>query len=483
MLINGERRPGQDGVTFDLWNPATGAVIGEAPLAEIDDVDDAVQSAWAAFPEWAARTPVDRAGHLRRLAAAMEPLTEDLARLDTLGSGNPLAEMRTDISRAIRSLEFYTSLIGALEGSSIPASTDHLHYTRNEPFGVTARIVPYNHPLLFAATRLAAPLLAGNTVVLKPGPQAPQSAIRLAECINEVFPPGVVNIITGGADTGRALVRHPQVRRIGFIGSLAAGLSVMEDATAGGHIKSVSLELGGKNAMILFPDVHPAVAARAVVKGLNVERCQGQSCGATSRVFVHRSLHAEVVDRVAAAFGAFRLGDPLDPETTMGPLISEGHRARVLGAVAVAVAEGARLVSGGRAVESLPGFFMEPAALDDVAPDSTLGQQEVFGPVVGFTGWDDYDDMIEMVNSTRYGLTASIWTGDLAQAHTTAGRVRAGYVWINTVEHRWPGIPWGGMADSGLGREYSREEILSYTQVKAVNVSMADPLAAPQEDT
>lgn len=474
MLIDGELRDSVSRTKLSTVNPATGMLLAEVPRATDEDVNRATQAAARAAPEWSSLTPWERASYLRELAAAISDRAEEYALLDTLDSGNPLRAMREDVRRTVRSLEFYASLAGSLSGDTIPASRDHLHYTVRVPFGVVARIVPYNHPFLFAATRLAAPLLAGNTVIMKPAPQTPLSALRLGEILQDVFPPGVVGVVTGGAPTGEALVRHPAVRHIGVIGSLRTGLAVQAAAAASGHVKEINFELGGKNALVLFPDVDLETAADAVVRGMNLERCQGQSCGSTSRVFVHDDIRVEVVERVVERFERMRLGDPVRDDTDMGPLISGEHLERVISFVRTAQREGARLVTGGEPLEG-DGYFMPPTAFDDVVPDSTLDQEEVFGPVVAFVGWNDYETMIAAANGTQYGLTASIWTSDLRLAHLTATRLVAGYVWVNTVEHRWPGVPWGGLRDSGLGREYSAEEILAYTQTKAVNVHLDSP--------
>jgi len=478
MLIGGDLVQARSGRTFPTRSPTTTKVIGHAPEADHRDVDRAVASAQEAFPEWARKTPRERSSYLTRLAAKIAERKEELAWLDTMDSGNPLWAMKEDVDRTVNALEFYASLASAISGSTIPASSQHLHYTQLEPFGVVARIVPYNHPILFAATRIAAPLLAGNSVIMKTAPQTPLSALLLGEIAREIFPAGVVNLLTGGIEAGQALATHPEIRRLSVIGSLKTGLAVQGTAAASGTLKDITYELGGKNAMMLFEDVDVEVATNAVVSGMNLERCGGQSCGSTSRVFVHDSIADDVIERVAERFSAMQVGDPLDDTTQMGPMISEEHLLTVLDKIEAGRQTGAAIVTGGRRVDR-PGHFLEPTVLSEVDPRSVLGREEVFGPVVGFTRWTDPTDMLRMVNDSNYGLTASIWTDDLQRAHEFASRVNAGYVWVNTVERRWPGIPWGGVRNSGLGREYCVEEVLSYTQIKAVNVSLANRAGGP----
>jgi 2-formylbenzoate dehydrogenase len=348
---------------------------------------------------------------------------------------------------------------------------------------VVARIVPYNHPLMFTASRLAAPLMAGNAVVVKAPDQAPLSALRLGELLAEHVPPGLVSILSGtGPGAGRAIVEHPDVRRIGFIGSVAVGRDIQRHA-AQAAVKAVTLELGGKNAMIVRADAEPSAAADGAIRGMNFRWTAGQSCGSTSRLLVHRSIHDEVVDRIADRVQDIRVGDPLLPETEMGPVISAAHRDRVLAHVDRAVAGGARLVTGGPTAASgafRRGYWVLPTVLAAVEPGSEVEQREIFGPVLSVLAYDDDATAVRIANGTEYGLTASVWTRDIDAGLRIAQAMDAGYVWINSSSAHVLGTPFGGVKNSGVGREESVEELLSFTQLKTINLALRElPLGGP----
>ena len=349
----------------------------------------------------------------------------------------------------------------------------NLNYTVREPLGVVARIVAYNHPLMFAGVKIGAPLAAGNTVVVKAAEQAPLSALKMAELIGGLFPPGVLNVLTGGRACGEALSTHPRVRKITLIGSVPTGRAIMR--AAADTLKPVLLELGGKNALIAYPDADLDRLADGVVRGMNFTWA-GQSCGSTSRAFLHESIHDAVLDRVVALIGErHRPGSPTEFATTMGPLVSRAQFDRVLGYIASAHEDGARLVTGGKrpADPSLArGFFVEPTVFADVTPIMRIAREEIFGPVLAVFRWRDEDALYRDVNAVEYGLTASIWTRDLVTAHRAAARVEAGYVWINNAGPHFPGAPFGGFKQSGIGREESIEELMEFTQLKNVNVRL-----------
>lgn len=479
MLVGGELRPAGDRATCAVRAPATGELLAEVPDATTDDVDAAVAAADRAAAEWRAVPVRQRAAALRSVAALLRRHRDELGWLDALDTGNPVTAMRGDVDLAVDLIEHYADWSLALSGSSLPGDGDHLHYTVRQPFGVVGRIVPYNHPLMFSASRLAAPLLAGNTVVMKAPDQAPLSALRLGELVGEALPPGTVSFLSGaGSRVGPALVGHPSVRRVAFTGSVGTGQAVLQAAAAAG-IKTVTLELGGKNPMLVLPDATPAEAAAGAVVGMNFHWTGGQSCGSTSRLLVHRRLVDEVVEAVVDGARRVVVGDPLEAATEMGSMITPEHRDRVLGYIDHGRAEGLRLATGGGVPAGVPaaGAFVEPTVFVGVPPTSRLWRKEIFGPVLVVTPFDDDDLAVRMINDGRLGLTASIWTNDLSRAHRLAAAVEAGYVWVNTASRHFVGMPFGGVKDSGMGREESVEEVWSFTETKAVTVRLGP--AAP----
>jgi acyl-CoA reductase-like NAD-dependent aldehyde dehydrogenase len=480
MLIGGEFVDAQDEATEETVDPSTGERLADVPQASAADVQRAVAAAAAAQPAWAATSVRARSACFERFGELLVENLETLAALDALDSGNPIGAMRFDVRLALDYVAGWPPLAQALHGETIPASPGNLHYTSHAPYGVVGRITAFNHPLMFAATRPLPSLITGNTVVMKPAPQTSLSTLFLGELFAEAFPPGVMNIISGGAEPGDALVTHPSVKRIAFTGSVPTGLLIQRRAAESGTVKHLSLELGGKNAMVVFPDVDPQVAVDAALFGMNFTVCQGQSCGSNSRVLVHRRIYDEFVTRAAAAMGTMRVGVAYDDQTDMGPLVSRAHLDRVSEFVESGVAEGATLVSGGRRPEGLPagGFFLEPTMFADVRPEMKIGHEEIFGPVMSVLPWDDYEDMIALANGVDLGLTASVWTNDVDLAHQTAARMDAGYVWINDSTRHYFGTPFGGTKNSGTGREESADELRSYQETKVVHTRLGDPAAA-----
>ena len=461
--------------SIPVHNAATGEVIADIAESGDDGVAAAVSHARAAARSWRRVGATARADAVAAFGRSVADHAEELARLDARNAGNPITGMRRGAQQGARTLAYFSGLALQLTGETIPATPDHLHYTLREPFGVVGIITPFNHPTLFATARTAAPLVAGNAVVLKPAHQTPLSAMRLAELANENLPAGVFNVVTGGAPTGSALVRHPDVRRIGFTGGVSTAVRIAADAAASGTIKRMSYELGGKNAMIVLPDVDLDVAAAAAVEGMNLTRVAGQSCGSTSRLFVHESIRQPLLERVVAGLAQLRFGPPEEEDTQIGSLVSDEQRRRVERYVELGTREGARLVTGGMRPTEPPfdrGFYYPPTLFDGVRPEMTIAREEIFGPVLSTIGWTNEDAMIEAVNATAYGLTASIYTNDLGAAHRLADAVEAGYIWINDVEKRWIGVPFGGQKDSGTGTEYSIEELYSHTQNKSVSVKL-----------
>ena len=452
-------------------NPAYNEPITTAPVADADDVDAAVRAAHAAFPAWAATPPAERGRLLRRAAAVLREHAQPLAVLDALNNGNPVTALAHDAGFAADCLDYFAGLATEIKGETLPMGDGHLNYTVQEPMGVVARVVAYNHPLMFAAARLAAPLAAGNTVIIKAPDQAPLSLLRLAELVGDLFPPGVVGFLCGGRECGEALGRHPLVRKITLVGGVPTGKAVMR--AAADDLKPVLLELGGKNALIAYPDADEDRLVNGIIAGMNFT-WSGQSCGSTSRVFLHESLHDRVLEKVARLLPErHRPGIPTDPRTTMGSLVSRAQLEKVQGYVASALAEGARLVTGGRQPDDPAlqgGFFYEPTVFAGMRPDMKLACEEVFGPVMSVFQWSDEQALFEAVNAVPFGLTGSIWTRDLNTAHRAARRIQTGYVWINNVSQHFVGAPFGGIKQSGIGREECFAELLEFTQTKNVNV-------------
>lgn len=476
MLIDGKLVPAASGEELVATNPATGEPIGRFPSGAAEDVDRAVAAAKRAFPDWRALPATRRAACVLKLADAIEACGEELAVLDTLDNGSPIAVMRSDYKLAIEQMRYFAGLALQLRGDTIPAPTaGALDFTVMEPFGVVARIVPFNHPLMFAASKLAAPLVAGNTIVLKPSADTSLSALRLGELIADVFPPGVANVVSGtGSVVGERLVRHPDVRRIGFTGSVEVGQGILRSASEVA-VKTVSLELGGKNPCIVFADADREAAVRGALRGMNFT-WQGQSCGSTSRLYVHRSLFDAFVRDLGAAMDAMRIGDPLDEATEVGPVVSRRQYDKVRQFVDLGCSEeGTRLLAGGPP-KGGTGYFVRPT-LFAIGPDSRskLATEEIFGPVLVAAPFDDYDEVIARANALPLGLTASVWTASLAVAMRAARDLEAGYVWVNASSSHIPGTPFGGQKQSGAGREEGIEELYSYTQAKNVFVQYGKP--------
>ena len=460
------------GSYVDTLNPGTGTSLGQVAVSTGDDIDAAVAAAKRAFLEWRAVMPLERARILKALAALVREHADELALIDAANCGNPVREMVGDARVAAAQLEFFAGLVTEMKGASIPMGRDAIDFSIREPLGVVARIIPFNHPFMFCAGKAAAPLAAGNAVVIKPPEQAPLSSLRLAELAGPLFPAGVFNVVPGGREAGAALAAHPGVAKVALIGSVAAGRAVMRAASD--TVKPLLLELGGKNAVIAYPDADIDSVAAAIVAGMNFTWC-GQSCGSTSRAFVHASIYDAVIEAVATRVQAYRPGIPTDPATTMGAIISATQRDRILEFITAGNREGARLIYGGKAPTDprlCNGFYLEPTVFVDVTPDMRIAREEIFGPVLSILRWDDEAAMLADVNGVDYGLTCSIWTRDLSTAYRTAMAVDVGYVWINDVGKHFLGAPFGGVKQSGFGREECIEEMLSFTREKNIHARL-----------
>ncbi len=456
----------------ETYNPATGESLGRAAQASAQDVEQAVQAAHTAFKQWRLTSFTERATRLHAFAALLRAHSSEFATIDALNCGNPVRELERDAIMAAQQAELFAGLAAEIKGSTLGTGTDIIHFSVREPYGVCARLVAYNHPLMFTAGKAAAAIAAGNTVIMKPPPQSPLSALRLAELAADIFPPGVFNILPGGTECGVALTEHPLVPVVTLIGSVPTGRAVMKGASD--RLKHVLLELGGKNALIVYPDADVQRTIAGAVKGMNFGWC-GQSCGSTSRLFIHDSLYDEVLAGVAAQVAKIHPGMPADPATQMGCLVSKAQYDRVMHYINAGHEDGARLVLGGKHPQDTAlqnGFFVEPTIFAEVEPHMRIAREEIFGPVLSVFRWSDEEALFEAVNGVDYGLTAAIFTTNLANAHRAIARVEAGYVWVNNSSMHFPGTPFGGRKQSGIGREESIEELLEFTQLKSVHISL-----------
>jgi acyl-CoA reductase-like NAD-dependent aldehyde dehydrogenase len=474
-LIGGELVGSNSGKTFPTYNPATGEKLADVPACDASDVDRAVAAAQKAFHDWRRLGVTERAAYCRRFAERLRARKAVYAALDSLDGGNPVTMMHEDVKAAVALIDYYAGLGSEIKGETIPAGAQTFNFTLREPFGVVGRIIPFNHPMMFAASRLGSPLMAGNTLILKPAEQTPLSALEMAHDCQEIFPPGVVNILSGdGPGAGVPLVAHPAVRRIAFIGSVEVGRAIMR--ASADHLKTISLELGGKNPMIVFPDADIDKAVAAAFYGMNYTWCQGQSCGSTSRLFLHADIHDTFVGKLLEKIRNVRIGLPIDEKTEMGCLVSDQQFNRVMSYIDIGKKEGAKLLAGGGRPSNpalSKGYFVEPTVFDQVDYRMRLAQEEIFGPVESVITWKDPADALAMANSVQYGLTASIWTRDFPTAYRMAQEVESGYVWINDSSRHFEGVPFGGVKQSGLGREEAISDLLSYTQIKSVNVNLS----------
>ena len=457
---------------LDTWNPATGESLGPCAEANAADVDAAVRAAQAAFRDWRRVKPLERAALMKKVAGVLRANAAELAMIDAANCGNPVKEMSRDAVVAAMQFDFFAGLVTEMKGETIPMGEGMVNMSVREPYGVVGRIVAYNHPLMFTAGKSAPPLAAGNTVVMKPPYQAPLSAYRMMEMIEGILPPGVLNIVTGGTECGQALVGHPNVPRVSLVGSVPTGRAIAKAAAE--RLKHVTLELGGKNACIIYPDAELERAIAGAIGGMNFTWC-GQSCGSTSRLFVHESVHDRVVDGILTRARTYKPGIPTELDTSMGAIISKAQHDKIMGYIELGKREGATLACGGKSPNDpllSGGFFVEPTVFTGVTQKMRIANEEIFGPVLSVIKWTDEEAMFEQVNSVEYGLTAAIFTSSLANAHRAASRVESGYVWVNNSSAHFPGTSFGGYKQSGIGREESIDELLSYTQTKNINITL-----------
>jgi aldehyde dehydrogenase (NAD+)/betaine-aldehyde dehydrogenase len=477
LFIGGESVEAASGETRELLEPATGAPLATAALAGEADVDRAVEAARAALEGPWGKTPgTERARLLHALADAIVANRGELAELEARNVGKAISSVKAELHQAVENFRFYGSAIATIAGRANPIGGSLLFYSLKEPVGVAAQIVPWNYPLMMATWKLAPALAAGCAVVLKPDPQTPLTALRLAELASEVgFAAGAINVVPGeGPTTGAYLVRHPGVDKIAFTGSTKTGGEIMR--LASDPVKRVTLELGGKSPSLVFADADLSDAVPS--SAWAIFYAAGQSCEARSRLLVEQPLYDEVVSQVGELAGKIRVGDPLDPETQMGSLISSAHRERVHGFVDRARAADAEVVTGGELPDGAGAFY--PATVV-AATDSRaeIAQEEVFGPVVTVIPFADEADAIRIANDVRYGLMATVWTGDPARGHRLAARIKAGTVGVNMPYTAFPGIPFGGYKQSGFGRELGLETLELYLETKSVIVATGTRPANP----
>jgi betaine-aldehyde dehydrogenase len=463
------------GEQFASINPATGAVLGYVTAAGPAQVDAAVRAAQQAQSQWGGMTGSERARILRRAADILRSRNQELAELETRDTGKPIQETRVvDVASGADCFEYFASLAQSLSGEHIDLGNQAFGYTRREPLGVVAGIGAWNYPLQIACWKAAPALACGNAMIFKPAELTPFTAVKLEEILLEAgVPPGVYQVLQGFAATGRLLTRHPDIRKISLTGEVGTGKAVMSDAAQ--TLKSVTLELGGKSPLIIFADakLDNAVAGALLANFYS----SGQVCSNGTRVFVHRTIKAAFLERLIKRVGAMRIGDPLNPDTQVGALVSEQHMHKVLSYIDRGRAEGARVLTGGRRVtdgDLANGYFVAPTVFDNCRDDMAIVREEIFGPVMSVLEFDDEQEVIERANATEFGLAAGVFTNDLTRAHRVIARLQAGTCWINQYNVTPIELPFGGIKLSGLGRENGRAAIEHYTQLKSVYVAMGD---------
>ena len=473
MVVGGASVEADSGEAFEVINPATGKAMTEVPRGNIADVDKAVETARRAFDDrrWSGLRPGKRSEILIKLADLIKRNMSELTQIESLDAGKPISIASAEVWVASDVFRYYSGWPTKIFGETVPAGDDLLVYSLREPVGVCGGIIPWNFPLIMAAWKVAPALACGNTVVLKPAEQTPLTAIRLAELALEAgVPEGVLNVVTGfGPEAGQALAQHDDVDKIAFTGSTEVGRKILHASE--GNLKRVSLELGGKSPNIVFSDANMKRASRSSMYG--VFSNSGQVCTAGTRILVEKSVHDEFVDSLVSATASMKLGDPLEEDTGMGPVVSKEQFDRVTGYIDIGRSEGAEVVTGGGPAPELgDGYFVQPTVFTGVNNDMRIAQEEIFGPVAAVIPVDDVEDAIRIANDTIYGLAAAVWTNDISKAHRVARGIKAGTVWVNTYGNTDATVSFGGYKQSGFGRELGLHSIETYTQTKSVWVSL-----------
>ncbi len=474
LLIDGQWVDGEK--KFDTINPGTGEVLTQIAEASSADLDVAVAAASQAFEDrcgpWRKLSASERGRLIWKLADLVEANIDELAELETLDNGKPIFESRyVDMPMVIDVLRYYAGLATKIHGETVNTFETAFTYTLREPVGVVGLIVPWNFPLLLASWKLGPALACGNTVILKPAEQTPLTALKLGELtIAAGFPAGVINILTGGPEIGKAIVAHPGIDKIAFTGSTAVGKEIMRGAAD--TLKRVTLELGGKSPNIVFADSDIDNAVKGAITGIFYGK--GEVCNAGSRLFLESKVKDEFTDKLIARAAKMRPGDPLDPKTRLGAIVSDKQMQTVLAYIEAGKKDGAKLATGGSrvAVDGSKGFFLEPTIFSDVTNDMKIAREEIFGPVLSVLEFSDVDEVIEQANENPYGLAAAVWTRDVKRAHSVSRRLKAGTVWINTYGLMDAALPFGGYKSSGFGRELGAHAIEHYTELKTVWLNM-----------
>ena len=469
LFIGGEFVDSVEGGRIPVLNPHDNSTLAEVSEARPADIDRAVTAARTAFAPWKRTPAADRGRLLYKLADAIEADADHLSRLETLDTGHPIRDTRAlDVPRTVATFRYFAGIADKIDGRIVPVEPGFLNYVTREPVGVVGQIVPWNFPLMFTSWKLAPALAAGNTVVMKPAELTPLTTLRVARLIAEAgIPAGVVNIVPGyGNVAGQYLAEHPGIDKIAFTGSTVTGRKIVQ--ASAGNLKRVQLELGGKGANIVFDDAPLEAAVHG--SAFAIFHNQGQACIAGSRLLLHEKIAGEFLDRFLALAKSIRLGNPLDTATEMGPLTSSQHRERVLRYIEVAREQGSTILAGGKppadpALQA--GCYVEPTVVT-AKPGDRVCQEEVFGPFVTITRFKDEAEVIEIANSTQYGLGGGLWTRDLQRGHRVAGAIRSGMVWVNTYKRVSPGTPFGGVGLSGYGRDLGPEAMHEYTDAKSV---------------
>jgi aldehyde dehydrogenase (NAD+) len=484
LFINNQFVDALDGSYFDVFNPFDNSLLAKVSEAKEVDVDRAVQAARAAFPAWSAMSPSDRGQLINKLADAIEKDRDNLSLIESLDTGHPIRDTRhLDVARTVATFRYFAGMADKNEGVVLPVDTGFLNYVTRQPIGVVGQVVPWNFPLMFTSWKLGPALAAGNTVVMKQAELTPLSTLRIAELAREVgFPAGVINIVPGyGHIAGQALAEHMEVDKLSFTGSTITGRKILQ--ASAGNLKRVQLELGGKGANIIFEDADLTAAVNG--SAFAIFHNQGQACIAGSRLMLHEKIADQFLDHFLTLAASIKQGNPLDTTTEMGPLTSKMHQERVLNYCQIARDEGGEVLLGGKAPtipELSGGCFVEPTVVRVQSNKARICQEEVFGPFVTVTTFKDDDEVIAMANDSSYGLGGGMWTNNLTRAHKLARQMEAGMVWINCYKRFHPGSPFGGMKDSGYGREMGLFAMHEYTEPKSVwvNVDAKLPVFYPR---
>jgi len=455
--------------TYEVFNPSNNSVLAKIPISSPEELELAVQSASKAQREWSKVSIVKRADLILKLCSRIEDRAEEFALMDTYNAGNAITFARKDVLQAVANMKYFAGLVREVKGETFSMEPKHLNFSRQQPYGVVLKINSFNRPFRWCAEKLAAPILMGNAVIIKNSEQAPISSLKFCELLDGLFPDGLINVVTGGADAGSFLVKHPLVKRIAVISSVQTGIAIAKDAAP--LLKNISLELGGKNPLIVFDDADINFAVDLTIKGMRFDT-KGESCSSPSRILVHKKLHDKYLETLITEVKKIPVGLPWIDTNVVGPVVSKKQFDSVHHFIQSGIKEGAKLELGGdspKTEDLKDGFFINPTIFSKVTPDMTIANQEIFGPVISVMTWENYDEMMNIANSTDYGLTAGIVTNSLNNAMKTAEEIECGYVWINAAG-RYAGAPYGGWKLSGIGVEECYDELKSYSRVKNINM-------------